>query len=78
MPDMYDKLGDLLNEALESGEIPNQKPAQADTVQADVAQADDLEDRNNHNENHNDVNNDENCDKSGLFSFNKELLSTRS
>ena len=26
MPDMYDKLGEMLNEALESGEIPKNKP----------------------------------------------------
>ena len=26
MPDMYDKLGEMLNEALESGEIPQNKP----------------------------------------------------
>ncbi len=69
---MYDKLGDLLNEALESGEIPNQKTPQADSAKTDIAQAGNLEDRNNHDKNHNDVHNDENCAKSGLFSFNKE------
>lgn len=33
MPDMYDKLGDLLNEALESGEINNESSAKAENIQ---------------------------------------------
>ncbi len=33
MPDMYDKLGDLLNEALESGKINNESSAEAENIQ---------------------------------------------
>lgn len=33
MPDMYDKLGDLLNEALESGKINSESSAKAENIQ---------------------------------------------
>jgi len=53
MPDMFDKLGDLLNEALESGTINQIK-------QDSSAQAENIQDRDTSSTN---------CDKSGLFSF---------
>lgn len=55
MPDMYDKLGDLLNEALESGRIPE------NTQENKTFNSDNFIDRDTSSEN---------CDKSGLFSFN--------
>lgn len=39
MPDMYDKLGDLLNDALNSGEIPQEKK-QKDWNEEDISQSD--------------------------------------
>lgn len=56
MPDMYEKLGDLLNEALESGSIKQEKSASAEKIQ----------DRDTSNS---DESNIQNCDKSGLFYY---------
>ena len=61
MPDMYDKLGDLLNEAIESGKINNETSAQAENIQ----------DRDTSNSNESNI---QNCDKSGLFYFNQPSL----
>lgn len=54
---MYDKLGDLLNEALESGKIPENK----------------TDNHTNSEYNQDRDTSSENCDKSGLFSFNKNF-----
>ena len=58
MPDMYDKLGELLNEALESGKIPQNHTAKADDITKDRETSKQNSDKN-----------EEVCDKSGLFSF---------
>lgn len=58
MSDMYDKLGDLLNEALETGIIETESKFNSS------AQAENIQDRDTSSEN---------CDKSGLFSFRTTL-----
>ena len=64
MPDMYDKLGEMLNEALESGKIPTDRHCEA-------------EGRSKPSENQNDqVTSDEKIEESGHFSFNKSEKST--
>ena len=64
MPDMYDKLGDMLNDVLESGKIPTDHHCEA-------------EGRSNPSENQNDqVNSDEKIEKTGHFSFKESKKST--
>ncbi len=64
MPDMYDKLGEMLNEALESGKIPTDRHCEA-------------EGRSKPSENQNDqVTSDEKIEETGHFSFNKSEKST--
>ena len=64
MPDMYDKLGEMLNEALESGKIPTDRHCEA-------------EGRSKPSENQNDqVTSDEKIEEAGHFSFNKSEKST--
>lgn len=64
MPDMYDKLGEMLNEALESGKIPTDRHCEA-------------EGRSKPSENQNDqVTSDEKIEESGHFSFNKSEKSS--
>ena len=64
MPDMYDKLGEMLNEALESGKIPTDRHCEA-------------EGRSKPSENQNDqVTSDETIEEAGHFSFNKSEKST--
>ena len=58
MPDMYDKLGKMLNEALESGKIPTPRHCEA-------------EGRSNPHKNQNDQITEEKTQKSGHFSFNE-------
>lgn len=53
---MYEKLGDLLNETLESGKIP-------EVIQEEPAKSDINKDRDTSSSD---------CDKSGLFSFNSK------
>ena len=61
MPDMYDKLGDMLNDVLESGKIP-----------ADNHSKVEAENRNKPIENQNDQSiPDEKSEESGHFSFNQ-------
>ena len=61
---MYDKLGEMLNEALESGKIPTDRHCEA-------------EGRSNPSEKQNDqVTSDEKIKESGHFSFNKSEKST--
>ena len=64
MPDMYDKLGEMLNEALESGKIPTNRHCEA-------------EGRSKPSENQNDqVDSHENAEESGHFSFKEKQKST--
>ncbi len=64
MPDMYDKLGEMLNEALESGEIPRTRNCE------DEDPGDPIENQNDQ------VTSDEKKEESGHFSFNKSEKST--
>ena len=65
MPDMYDKLGEMLNEALESGKIPTE------------ARHCEAEGRSNLSETENDQTiPDEKPEESGHFSFNESKNST--
>ena len=61
MPDMYDKLGNMLNDVLESGKIPVDNHSEVET-----------ENRNKTIENQNDQSiPDDKSEKSGHFSFNQ-------
>ena len=61
MPDMYDKLGDMLNDVLESGKIPADNHSEVET-----------ENRNKTIEKQNDQSiPDDKSEKSGHFSFNQ-------
>ena len=64
MPDMYDKLGEMLNEALESGKIPTDRHCEA-------------EGRSKPSENQNDqVTSDEKIEEAGHFSFKESKKTT--
>ena len=66
MPDMYDKLGDMLNDVLESGKIP-----------ADNHSKVEAENRNKPIENQNDQSiPDDKSEESGHFSFNQNKKTT--
>ena len=72
MPDMYDKLGEMLNEALKSGKIPTDRHCEADASRHCEAEG-----RSNPSEKQNDqVTSDEKIKESGHFSFNKSEKST--
>lgn len=64
MPDMYDKLGDMLNEALESGKIPTDRHCEA-------------EGRSKPSKNKNDqIDSHENAEETGHFSFKESKKTT--
>ena len=63
MPDMYDKLGEMLNEALESGKIPTDRHCEAEGRSKPANQNDQ-------------TTSDEKSEESGHFSFNKSEKST--
>lgn len=64
MPDMYDKLGDMLNEALESGKIPTDRHCEA-------------EGQSKPSENQNDqIDSHENAEETGHFSFKESQKTT--
>ena len=66
MPDMYDKLGDMLNDVLESGKIPADNHSEVET-----------ENRNKPIENQNDQSiPDDKSEESGHFSFNQNKKTT--
>ena len=72
MPDMYDKLGEMLNEALKSGKIPTDRHCEADASRHCEAEG-----RSNPSEKQNDQEtSDEKIKESGHFSFNKSEKST--
>ena len=71
MPDMYDKLGEMLNEALESGKIPTDRPNEAETSRHCEAEG-----RSNPDNQNDQFSSDEKIEESGHFSFNKSEKST--